>query len=884
MIGSSLGHYEITDKLGEGGMGVVYRARDSRLERDVAVKVLPESVAGDPERLARFEREAKVLASLNHPHIAQIHGLEHDESGHALVMELVEGPTLADRLQGGALPLEEAVDIARQIAEGLEEAHEKGVVHRDLKPDNVKAPPQGAVKILDFGLAKALEPAKPTSDTQFAQAPTRALGDTTEGMILGTVGYMAPEQAKGLLVDKRCDIWAFGVVLWEMLTGRPLFGGDSVADALADVLRGDIDLGSLPDGTPPALRTLLGRCLERDPKLRLRDIGEARIALASLDQDAGETESGGPVSVSPGPWRVVAAVAGLVALGALAWALRPTTTPVIEEPAPRPIEFGFVPEEEWGMGVLSPDGRSFAIVAPGVIQVRDLDDRRALREIRDDRIDPRRQVIWAPNQRGFAFENDGELWRIEFDSSSPTLVGELPRVEGVPRASLLDATWLEDDRILLAMWRGGVYSVPARGGRPTLLIPIDPERQVDYHLVRPFAGGGLLLAQHVQEGVEESNLVVWRDGRVEQIEQSSAFRNPQLVGLDQESAVFLDANRRAWAVEFDAQALRFAGEPVALTEEGLTGAAYRNGVFVSVLGREWTGQIVRLDRSGSEIETFGPRMPEVSDPAISNDGKRVAFAVERRQIWVEDLERGTTVMVHEDDRRISRLRFGPAGDYLYFSGEQAWGSDDLRRVRAVAGSEVEILIPEVGSAELAPSGDLVVFSESSFQQLGEAALMWSELDASGELGEPEVLVRGFNAFGRPSPDRRLFVYTEDLGPRYEVFVATFPEAEGAIQISGAGGWRPQWSADSRSVYYRTRESLVEVEVGFDQTGSPRASAERVLFRLAEAPDQNRDWTWGPHWAVDPRGGFLFVRERESDQPLEIVFLVDGVRATLDGLR
>ena len=735
MIGSKLGHYEITGKLGEGGMGVVYRARDSRLDREVAVKVLPESVAGDAERLARFEREAKVLASLNHPHIAQIHGLEHDASGHALVMELVEGPTLADRLQAGALPVEDAVAIGRQIAEGLEEAHEKGVVHRDLKPHNVKASVQGPVKVLDFGLAKALDTGAPASDTQFAEAPTRALGDTTEGMILGTVGYMAPEQARGLPVDKRCDIWAFGVVLWEMLTGRPLFGGNSVADTLADVLRKDIDLDLLPENTPSSLRRLIARCLERDPKLRLRDIGEARIALTSLDLDADEAEVQLPASTSTGPWRTAAIGAGVVALAALAWALRPAATPVIERPVPNPVEFAFVPEKEWGTGILSPDGRSFAIIDAGVIQVRDLDDRRALRELRDEKIDPREVVIWSPDQRGFAFETNGELWRIDFDSSSSTFVAELPPIEGVPRASLLDAEWLEDGRILLAMWRGGVYSVSSRGGRPSLLIPIEPERQVDYHLVRPFPGGGFLLAQHMQQGVEASNLVVWNEGEFQEIERPEAFRYPQLIGLhDDDTAVFLDQNRRAWAAEFDREGLRFVGDPVALTAEGLNGAAYRNGVFVSVLSREWTGQIVRLDREGRELETIGPPRKELSDPVMSADGTKVAFVLEEKQIWVEDLVRKATVMVIDEERAVDWLRWHPDGQTLYYSGRQAAraGAQSSRTVSSRASSSGASWLPRSRSSASCSSASsrrpsAAAASARLKRVRSSAASSWSEL-------------------------------------------------------------------------------------------------------------------------------------------------------------
>ncbi len=311
MIGETLGRYRVTAKLGEGGMGVVYRATDSDLRREVALKVLPDSLLSDPERTARFEREARVLASLNHPNVAQIYGLESRGARRALVMELVEGPTLADRLAGGPLDLDEALAVACQIAEALEEAHAKGIVHRDLKPANVKLAPGGRVKVLDFGLAKAFEgEAAPGSASQLGNSPTLTRGSTAVGVILGSAAYMSPEQAKGKAVDKRSDIWSFGVVLFEMLSGRHLFAGDSVTETLAAVLRADLAWEELPAHLPPSLVRLLRRCLERDPRRRLHDIADARIVLEEVAEGVGDDlpapaprPAGGPPCApgSPGP-------------------------------------------------------------------------------------------------------------------------------------------------------------------------------------------------------------------------------------------------------------------------------------------------------------------------------------------------------------------------------------------------------------------------------------------------------------------------------------------------------------------------------------------------------------------------------------------------------
>ena len=363
--GTNLGSYTIVAPLGVGGMGEVYRARDTKLGRDVAIKVLPTEVAESSERLARFRREAQVLAALNHPHIAAIHGLEEAELGPFLVLELVEGEDLAARLTRGALPVEEAREMAHQIAEALEEAHEKGIIHRDLKPANIMITPDGSIKVLDFGLAKAFV-GNESPATDLSQSPTMTR-QSAPGVILGTAAYMSPEQASGKTVDKRSDIWSFGVVLWEMLVGHPLFNGESLSHVLAAVLRDEMDLDALPNTTPTAIRKLIARCLERNPKRRLRDIGEARIAI----EDAGSDDS--PETAAPStthrllPWAVVAIAVVVAGLALSRSAPRDTALTRFTVELPGDLTGGRAI-------ALSPDGRQLVIAADSRLYLRGMDE------------------------------------------------------------------------------------------------------------------------------------------------------------------------------------------------------------------------------------------------------------------------------------------------------------------------------------------------------------------------------------------------------------------------------------------------------------------------------------------------------------------------------
>jgi eukaryotic-like serine/threonine-protein kinase len=491
--GRSIGSYRLVDRLGEGGMGEVWRATDSKLRRDVAVKVLPAAFTADAERLARFERESHLLAQLQHPNIAAIYGFEEQDAVRALVMELVEGPTLAERLAEGPLPLAEALDVARQIAEALEEAHDKGIVHRDLKPQNVKVTAEGRVKVLDFGLAKALEPpgtpSGPVSPSQLAASPTLTLAATQRGVILGTAAYMAPEQARGLAVDRRADIWAFGVVLYEMLTGRRLFAGETVTDTLAGVLKGEIDLDVLPPTTPPAIRRLLRRCLDRSPRNRLHDIADARIVLE--DQLAGRLEpaaASGPAPRALPAWSLAVAAAagalGTILVSSLLVSADPAATRSVPIRATIALPDGLFLDQ--GLA-LSPDGSELVLALHGASE-RTL--RLYLRRLDDPELRPlvgtegATYPFWSPDGQAIGFFADGKLKRIDLPRGIVRTLAEAPQGRGgdwSPLGTIVFAPGASDPLLQVAAEGGAAIPFTqlsrGRGEAPPALLP--PRRAID---------------------------------------------------------------------------------------------------------------------------------------------------------------------------------------------------------------------------------------------------------------------------------------------------------------------------------------------------------------------------------------------------------------------
>ena len=560
MVGTTISHYKVLEKIGEGGMGEVYRATDTKLNRDVALKILPERFASDSQRMGRFQREAEVLASLDHPNIGQIYGIEEAGQTKALVLQLIEGPTLAERIAKGPIPVEEALKIALQMAEGLEAAHEKGVIHRDLKPANIKITPEGQVKILDFGLAKALEGETPP-DSSLSQSPTLTAAATQAGVILGTAAYMSPEQAKGNQTDTRSDTWGFGAVVYEMLTGKRAFEGEDVSDTLAAVLRAEIDWSRLPSETPASMRRLLERCLNRDLRRRLADIREARIVVEDYLEDpsvalvhpAADAVQAPPRRILP--W--VAALILAVITGVAGWNLRPTE--------PQPVAARFYHELPEGQAftrtgqplvAVSPDGGKVVYVANQQLYLRNLAEMEA-RPIQGTDEDPN-QPFFSPGGEwvGYYSMADSQLKKISTMGGAPVTLCDAANPWG--------GSWGSDDTIVYGQSEG-IMRVSANGGTPELVFPTEVGEQVSGPQILP--GGEWVLFTLTRA----TGLTRWDEAQI--VVQSLESGERQILWEGGSDARYVPTGHLVYALEdvlfalpFDLASLEVSGGPVPVVE------------------------------------------------------------------------------------------------------------------------------------------------------------------------------------------------------------------------------------------------------------------------------------------------------------------------------
>ncbi len=827
--GTRLGPYEITAKLGEGGMGEVYRATDTKLKRDVAIKVLPAAFTEDGERLARFEREAQLLAQLHHPNIASIFGLEESDGTKALVMELVEGPTLAERLEQGPLPFNESLSVALQIAQALEEAHEKGIVHRDLKPQNVKAPIEGKVKVLDFGLAKAMDPTagSAASATDLARSPTlmqsptlTAAHGTQMGMILGTAAYMAPEQARGVAVDKRADIWAFGVVCFEMLTGRRLFEGELVTDVLANVLKKEVDFEALPAESPAAIRRLLRRCLERNPKNRLHDIADARLVLEEVA--SGKSEEARPAAEFAAgaarrsgalrwlPW--IAAFVG-VAVGVAGWSRSQRSSPAAGAPAPPITRFVVPPPgpgEILGYPALSPDGRTMAFTFAAERAVPRLwlhsFDAGQSREIADT--DLAEQPFWSPDGRHVGFVAGGQLRTLELAT------GHLDAI--APAADARGATWTETGEIVFSpTCCAGLYTVPAGGGAVRPLTTLDASTGETSHRFPWALPGGESLLLTIPNG---KRLGI---SRVSPASGASQVLVPQMA-----RAVFDPRGFLLWSRDGSLVARRFepstgtlAGENLLVaqqvgTDPNKTGQdlfAAAAGVIAVRPPGSARRELRWFDRAGTQGELVGSD-DYYYDPAFSPDRRWVAVARSTTgnyfdaDIWIFDSAGADRPTRLTFDGNASTPIWSADGTTLYFSSEAAGKNRILAKRVDGSGPEERLLETPVSAwVDDASRRKPLLVLEGTTE--GGAYKLWLVALAGDHKLQPfQQTSPGSQTHAAFSPDGRLLAYSSDESGVSQIYVQAVDGSPGRWQVSRDGGDLATWRADGRELYF----------VGFDR--------------------------------------------------------------------
>jgi len=848
--GTRLGPYEIISAIGAGGMGEVYRAHDPKLGRDVAIKVLPEAFARDAERMARFQREAKVLASLSHPNIATIYGLEDSGTTRALVMELVEGPTLADRIKAGPIPVDESVRIAKQIADALEYAHERGIIHRDLKPANVKVSNDDTVKVLDFGLAKALE--SDPSSIDISTSPTISRMATMQGVLLGTAAYMAPEQAKAKPLDRRADIWAFGCVLYEMLTGKVAFPGDSVTDTLAGVIRAEPDWSQLPSPTPMRVRVLLQRCLQKDPKQRLRDIGDARISLDEVASGAPE----GTVSPRVPPWRRVLPWAVAVTTTTLAtialWApWRATSTLAPSEPVRFQIS---LPEKMTPVPtsavVLSPDGRQLAFGAIGSdgmqrVWVRALDslETRPLPGSESAALVP---FFWSPDSRFIAFDAGGKLKKIAISGGPAETVCNLTSYG-------LGGSWNQDGVMIVGSGAGGLLRVSAAGGACFPLTVLDPSRGETHHLLPSFLPDGRhFLYLRVSATPEDSGIYVGSldakpEGQSSKRLVASRYGPAYVPSADPDSGhVLFVRDGTLFAQAFNARRLELVGEPVVLAEglgiflDYAFFSASTNGVLVYRVGSGSAEQLTWYDGQGKILGTAGEPVALEIDPELSPDGTHATVSridaqegQNRLVLWLLDFSRGTTTRFTFGPSSAETAVWSPGGSRIIFASYQEGHSNLYQKLASGARDEELLLKSNEDKFPTSWSRDGRFLLYTALDPKTKSDL-WV-LPLEGDKKPFSFLRTEFNeGDGQFSPDGHWIAYSSDESGRQEIYVRPFsPDSNGNASgaggkwlISSGGGTQPRWRGDGRELYYRTPDGkLMAVEVitkPVFQAGVPRS--------------------------------------------------------------
>ncbi len=818
-----------------------------RLGRDVAIKVLPEGLSRDPERLSRFEREARLLASLNHPHVATLYGFEEASGTRFLVMELVEGETLADRIARHPLPLEEALPLFRQIAEGLEAAHEKGILHRDLKPSNVKLTPEGKVKVLDFGLAKTIASRESGPESE---SPTVTRSPTESGVILGTAAYMSPEQARGKALDKRTDIWAFGCCLFEALTGRTEFLGETISDTIAKILEREPAWGALPARTPKKVRDLLAWCLTKDPANRLRDIGDARIEITKALAEPEEL----PRQDKRVPFAAVAiaVVSTAVAIWSTTRAPEPTAWPVTRStimlPDGEALAMSTIASSP--SFAISPDGRYVAYV------VNEDSPRLYLRGIDTLKASPieggegATTPFFSPDSEWVGFAKDGKLLRSAVSGGAPLQISDL---EGTPRG----VDWGGDSVVYGGEVSTGLFRVPPAGGNPEAVTSLHPERREKSHRFPQVLPGGnaalFTLATSTTKSWDDASIAVasMKTGEYKVVLEGGVQARYSPTGH-----LVYARGGSLYAVSFDLERLEVTGQPVpvvpgVMTDPAGGGAEFAlagNGslVFAPGLSRSANRRVVWIDRDGRVdplIETPRP----FNAPRLSPDGRHLAVQVHAciDAIWLYEIARGTLTRWTFEWDNITPI-WDPSGQEIAFAAARA-SAFNLYKQAVDGGAKAERLATSDHTqipASWSPDGAVLAFDE---YRVETGTDIWM-LSLSGDHGpEPFLEGRANEAWPAFSPNGRWVAYQSDETGEFEIYVRRFPGGGGVRQVSTGGGSYPVWNPNGKELFYRSGDKMMAVAVETEGNlvlGSPgvlfeRRYRETLFSTFAVTPDGRR---------------------------------------------
>jgi serine/threonine protein kinase len=869
MIGKTLAHYEITSLIGKGGMGEVYQAKDTKLGRDVAIKVLPEEFAKDADRVARFQREAKLLASLNHPNIAAIHGLEEVDGTNFLVMELVEGNTLDDRIKSGAIPIEESLKLALQIAEALEAAHEKGVIHRDLKPANIKVTPDGLVKVLDFGLAKAF--AGEQADLNLSNSPTLSVAATQQGVILGTAAYMSPEQARGKEVDKRADIWAFGVVLFEMLTGESLFSGEDVSSTLARVLEREPDFSSLPSKMNPKVRDILKNCLQKDTKNRFHDIADIRLDLQDIlsDPDSiliSESPASEPLSKkrSSAACIAITAILSVLVSGFVVWKLKPVEPGLITRfdfiiPDTQELEY-----PQFSMLTVSPDGRQFVYNSGKGLYLHSVNTKET-RLLVDAGEGPMAPFFSYDGQWvGYMSTTERSLKKISINGGTPDFLCNTD--------SCLGASWGEDNRIIYSIAQHRIMRISANGGQPETLI--DAKDVVFFH-PRLLPDGKSLIYTVIDPSGEYQIAVQ----SLESEKRKVLFPGDCAWYLSTGHLVYALGNN-LFAVPFNPVRLEVQGDRaqigISVFRSEISAAPQysvsESGTLIYMPGMTDEDNVAQrslvwMDSEGREEPVAIPPDAYIS-PKLSPDGKKAVMVVSdgidtRLWIWdftLENLIPLTTETSHcfspiwsPDGKRIIYFSYDKdkAGIYsiaadgtgetdTLFSGTNSfifpscWSDKDGKMLLFY---ELHAASPSIIGITLTKS--LAITRSTILSGLSDIRLDIGMLTMEGGEGKEELLKHNFmESLPQVSPDGQWIAYVSNESGSFEIWIRPFPDVDKGRCMVSTGGTdsQPVWSPEGQKLYYRNGDSMMVVDIDKDPINNP--GKPKVFFKSENLPAES----------------------------------------------